>query len=78
LPFGNFYIPLNADAKHGWTIPIPRDDEKQFATRLEALAFARKLAQEESSIKRENNYLCVEGGDRRWRLFTADLMPVAE
>jgi hypothetical protein len=43
LLFGNFYIPLNADAKHGWTIPIPRDGEKQFSTRLDALAFARKL-----------------------------------
>ncbi|MBB6249019.1 hypothetical protein [Rhodanobacter sp. A1T4] len=51
-----FYIPLNAEAKHGWTIPIPRDGEKEFSNRLDAPAFARKLAQEESSIKRESNY----------------------
>jgi len=71
-----FYIPFNADARHGWTIPIPRDGEKHFSSRPEALAFARKLALEESFTEGENSFLCVEGGDKRWRLFTGDLMPV--
>jgi len=71
-----FYIPFNPDHGHGWTIPIPRDGAQQFSSRKDALAFARKLAKQETAIKRENSYLCVEGGDKRWRLFTPDLLPV--
>ena len=71
-----FYIPFNPDRTHGWTVPIPRDGEKQFRTRPEAMAFARKLAQKETLEQSANSYLCVEGGDKHWRLFTPDLLPV--
>ena len=71
-----FDIPFNPDAAHGWTVPIPRDGEERFVSRTDALAFAQMLAKDESISQRTNNYLCVEGGDKHWRLFTADLMPV--
>jgi hypothetical protein len=71
-----FYIPFNPDRSHGWIVPIPRDGEKQFSSRPEAMAFARKLAKQEISKSGESSYLCVEGGDKMWRLFTPDLMPV--
>ena len=45
-----FYILFNPDRTHGWTVPIPRDGEKQFRTRPEAMAFARKLAQKETPV----------------------------
>jgi hypothetical protein len=71
-----FYIPFNPDSSHGWTVPIPRDGERQFASRSDALAFARQIAKEETAVAGTKNYLCVEGGDKMWRLFTADLMRV--
>ncbi|NYE30064.1 hypothetical protein HDE78_003032 [Rhodanobacter sp. K2T2] len=71
-----FYIPFNPDQSHGWVVPIPRDGEKQFASRPDALAFARKLALTEAAEQGERSYLCVEGGDNQWRLFTPDLKPV--
>jgi len=71
-----FYIPFKPDATHGWKVPIPQDGEKQFSSRNDALAFARKLAKRVATDQSESSYLCVEGGDRRWRLFTPDLMPV--
>lgn len=71
-----FDIPFNPDAAHGWTVSIPRGGEKRFVSRADALAFAQMLAKDESISQRTNNYLCVEGGDKHWRLFTADLMPV--
>jgi len=71
-----FYIPFDADAAHGWTVTIPRDGERRFVSRQDALSFASLLAKGESSEHDIDSYLCVEGGDRMWRLFTADLMPV--
>lgn len=71
-----FYIPYQPDAAHGWTIPIPRDGEKRFVSRQDALEFARMLAQGEASEHDTQTYLCVEGGDNAWRLFTSDLLPV--
>ncbi|HZX72027.1 MAG TPA: DUF2188 domain-containing protein [Rhodanobacter sp.] len=69
-------IPYSAEGTKGWTIPIPGDGERQFASRDEALAFARTLAQKHFAATARPSYLCVEGGDGHWRLFTADLMPV--
>ncbi|MEO6799771.1 MAG: hypothetical protein ABI178_07535 [Rhodanobacter sp.] len=69
-------IPYRAEGTKGWTIPIPGDGERQFASREEAMAFALTLAKEQSVATAKPSYLCVEGGDGRWRLFTADLMPV--
>jgi len=71
-----FYIPFSPDSAHGWTIPIPRDGERQFVSRSDALAFARSIAKEEAATIGTNSYLCVEGGDKQWRLFTPDLKPV--
>lgn len=70
-----FHIPFKPDGLHGWTIPIPGDGEKQFASRKAALAYAAKLARSEPAGG-ERRYLCVEGGDGQWRLFTPDLLPV--
>ena len=72
-----FYIPFDPNGAHGCTVPIPRDGERRFASRSDALSFAQMLAVGESATNAERSYLCVEGGDKHWRLFTADLMPVA-
>jgi len=71
-----FYIPFKPDAKDGWKVQIPKDGEKQFVSRTDALAFARKVAKQAVSEQSESSYLCVEGGDKKWRLFTPDLKPV--
>jgi hypothetical protein len=71
-----FYIPFNPDSSHGWTVPVPRDGEKRFVSRVDALTFACELATEESVDIGNRSYLCVEGGDQHWRLFTSNLMPV--
>jgi hypothetical protein len=70
-----FEIPFSPDHAHGWTIPIPGDGERQFASREDALAFALELAKQQR-LAANPSYLCVEGGDGQWRLFTPDLMPV--
>lgn len=72
-----FEIPFKRDSDHGWTIPIPGDGERQFQSREAALAFARLLADEAKSSAGEVSYLCVEGGDGKWRLFTPELKPVS-
>ncbi|MEO7050983.1 MAG: DUF2188 domain-containing protein [Rhodanobacter sp.] len=69
-------IPFAPDASHGWTIPIPGDGEKQFSSRENALAFARTLSRDVEMQSGNRSYLCVEGADGKWRLFTADLLPV--
>lgn len=69
-------IPFAPDVRHGWTIPIPGDGEKQFATREQALAFAQTLAKGDTTQSGQNSCLCVEGADGRWRLFTPDLLPI--
>lgn len=71
-----FEIPYNSDEDDSWKIPIPGDGCQQFRSRDEALAFALKLTKERQSMEDGSNYLCVEGGDGIWRLFTADLLPV--
>jgi hypothetical protein len=63
-----FYIPFKPDAKDGWKVQIPKDGEKQFVS--------RKVAKQAVSEQSESSYLCVEGGDKKWRLFTPDLKPV--
>ncbi len=40
------------------------------------MAFALNLAKRERATKDADSYLCVEGADGKWRLFTADLLPV--
>lgn len=70
-----FHIPFTADGSHGWTVPVPGDGEKQFASRKAALAYATSLARTERA-EGESTYLCIEGGDGQWRLFTPDLLPV--
>jgi hypothetical protein len=47
-----FDIPFNPDAAHGWTVPIPRDGEKRFVSRADALAFVQMLAKDESISQR--------------------------
>lgn len=71
-----FYIPFKPDTKHGWKVPVPEDGEKQFVSRTDALAFARKVAKQAATEQSESSYLCVEGGDKKWRLFTPDFKPV--
>lgn len=68
-------IPYSPRGPEGWTIPIPGDGERQFASRDDAMAFALTLAQKHAVVTAKPSYLCVEGGDGRWRLFTADLQP---
>ncbi|NYE27158.1 hypothetical protein HDE78_000083 [Rhodanobacter sp. K2T2] len=41
-----FYIPFKPDATHGWKVPIPKDGERQFGSRNDALAFARRIAKQ--------------------------------
>ncbi|MFC5435286.1 DUF2188 domain-containing protein [Rhodanobacter umsongensis] len=70
-------VPFRPDQDNGWTIPIPGGGEKQFKSRDEALAFALKLAkQQQRGTNATSRYLCVEGADGQWRLFTSDLLPV--
>jgi Uncharacterized protein conserved in bacteria (DUF2188) len=69
-------IPYNPDEAHNWKIPIPGDGCQKFSTREEAMAFALQLAKKIVSKSAEPSYLCVEGGDGQWRLFTPDLLPV--
>ena len=71
-----FEIPFDPNANHGWTIPIPGDGERQFSSRDKALAFASDLAKQQSTTEQNNSYLCVEGADGKWRLFTPDLLPI--
>lgn len=68
-------VPYSAEGTQGWTIPIPGDGERQFASRGDALEFALMLVKKHPTNTAEQDYLCVEGGDGRWRLFTADLKP---
>lgn len=70
-----FHIPYEADRSHGWTIPVPGDGEKRFTSRKPALAYATSLARDEPEGG-ERRFLCVEGGDGQWRLFSPDLKPV--
>jgi hypothetical protein len=69
-------IPYSPDGSTGWKIPVPGDGDRRFATRDEALAFAHTLAQKHLVVTAQPSYLCVEGGDGRWRRFTSDLVPV--
>ncbi len=73
---GLIEIPFDSEGSNGWTIPIPGDGCRQFCSRDAALAFALKLAKEERLTRAQGSYLCVEGGDGKWRLFTPDLLPV--
>lgn len=73
-----FEIPFTPDSSHGWTVPIPGDGEKQFASREQAMAFAQTLAKDLNAESGRGGCLCVEGADGRWRLFTADLLPVKQ
>ncbi len=68
-------IPYIADGAGCWKIPIPGGGCRQFCSREAALAFALKLAKEGRSTTAKPSYLCVEGGDGKWRLFTPDLLP---
>ena len=70
-----FEIPYEPEDGDGWKVPIPGDGCRQFASREGALTFARSLAKQRELID-QDNYLCVEGGDGIWRLFTPDLLPV--
>lgn len=73
-------VPYSAEGPKGWTIPIPGDGERRFASRDDAMGFALTLVKaspENGENGVEPSYLCVEGGDGRWRLFTADLQPAA-
>jgi hypothetical protein len=70
-------IPFRPDRDHGWTIPIPGDGEKQFCSRDDAMEFALNLAKGTRATKDADSYLCVEGADGQWRLFTADLLPAS-
>ncbi len=69
-------IPYRPEGPNGWKVPVPGDGEKQFSSREEALAFALRIAREQHSATAEPRYLCVEGGDGKWRLFTTDLLPL--
>lgn len=69
-------IPYDPEGAHGWKIPIPGDGCRQFSSRDAAMAFALKLAKDLSSGTQKPGYLCVEGADGMWRLFTHDLLPV--
>ncbi|MEP7184784.1 MAG: hypothetical protein ABI767_03005 [Rhodanobacter sp.] len=69
-------IPYDSEGTDGWKIPIPGDGCRQFCSRDAAMAFALKLAKEELLTTAQPSYLCVEGGDGKWRLFTPDLLPV--
>ncbi|WP_158880895.1 DUF2188 domain-containing protein [Rhodanobacter sp. L36] len=69
-------IPFRPDATRGWTVPVPGDGEKRFGSREQALAFAVNLAKVQRTKAVDESYLCVEGADGQWRLFTADLLPV--
>lgn len=71
-----FYIPFKPHPSYGWKIPVSQDAEKQFTSRNEALAFARKLAKQRIVEQHQSSYLCIEGHDKKWRLFTPDLAPV--
>lgn len=68
-------IPFRPDKLHGWEIPVPGEHSRHFASREEALAFALSLARQRRANRVEPSYLCVEGGDGQWRLFTPDLTP---
>jgi hypothetical protein len=69
-------IPYSPDGSTGWKIPVPGDGDRRFASRDEAMAFALSLAQKHHVVTDKPSYLCVEGGDGHWRLFTPDLVPV--
>lgn len=69
-------IPYDSEGAGGWKIPIPGVGCRQFSSREAALTFALKLAKEGRSTTAQPSYLCVEGGDGKWRLFTADLLPL--
>lgn len=69
-------IPYHSEGTDGWKIPMPGDGCCQFCSREAALAFALKVAKEDQSTTAQLSYLCVEGGDGKWRLFTPDLLPL--
>ncbi len=69
-------IPYDSEGADGWKISLPGDGCRQFSSREAALAFALQLAQESQSTTAQPSYLCVEGGDGKWRFFTPDLLPV--
>jgi len=60
-----FYIPFKPDATHGWKVPIPQDGEKQFSSRNDALAFARKLAKRVATDQSESSYPSACGPTRQ-------------
>lgn len=68
-------IPFDPNGPDEWAISIPGDGEEHFTSREDAIAFAFKVVNSMKSANREA-FFCVEGGDRRWRVFTADLLPV--
>ena len=67
-------IPFDPNGSNEWAISIPGNGEERFTSREGAIAFAFKVVNTEKSANREA-FFCVEGGDHRWRLFTADLLP---
>jgi hypothetical protein len=67
-------IPFEPDAAKEWSVHIPGDGFKHFSSRDEAIAFAFKLVNSEKLAQREG-FVCIEGGDGHWRVFTSDQLP---
>lgn len=73
-----FDIPYDPNADQRWTLPVPGDGERAFESRDAAMKFAMEIARKQEDNGDGATYICVEGGDRRWRLFDRDFKSVME
>lgn len=69
-------VPFDANHPAGWSLTGITEGEQIFQSRGEALTHAMAYAKRYAFEFRREAYICVEGGDGKWRLFTPELQPV--